>query len=98
MLRPVSSATSVNNANRVARTSHRCRDGMLRMITLQRALSRAENGGRVTRYVALLRGVNVGGKRSLPMADLRALAESLGLAEVATYIQSGNLLFSSATP
>jgi len=44
------------------------------------------------RKVALLRGVNVGG-RSLPMAALRALCGKLGWADVATYIQSGNVLF-----
>jgi uncharacterized protein (DUF1697 family) len=47
------------------------------------------------RLVALLRGVNVGGRNRLPMAELRALAEGLGLREVETFIQSGNLLFSS---
>jgi uncharacterized protein (DUF1697 family) len=46
------------------------------------------------RHVALLRAVNVGG-RKLPMAELRALAEALGWSEVATYIQSGNLVFSA---
>ncbi len=45
--------------------------------------------------VALLRGVNVGG-RKLPMAELRELAESLGYDDVRTYIQSGNLLFRAA--
>lgn len=45
-----------------------------------------------TRIVALLRGVNVGGHRPVPMADLRALAESLGYTRVSTYIQSGNLV------
>ncbi|HEV2818321.1 MAG TPA: DUF1697 domain-containing protein [Allosphingosinicella sp.] len=44
------------------------------------------------RMVALLRAVNVGG-RKLPMADLRALCAELGWADVATYIQSGNLVF-----
>jgi uncharacterized protein (DUF1697 family) len=52
--------------------------------------------GAVTRYLGLLRGVNVGGKNKLPMADLRALFESLGYADVQTFIQSGNVLFSSA--
>ena len=42
--------------------------------------------------VALLRGVNVGGKGSLPMADLRRVASDLGYDDVATYIQSGNLV------
>lgn len=43
--------------------------------------------------VALLRGINVGGARKLPMADLRALCEGLGWREVRTFIQSGNVLF-----
>jgi len=43
-------------------------------------------------YVALLRAVNVGGTR-LPMADLRALLEGLGLTGVRTYLQSGNAVF-----
>jgi uncharacterized protein (DUF1697 family) len=44
------------------------------------------------RMVALLRAVNVGG-RKLPMAELRALCATLGWTEVATYIQSGNVVF-----
>ena len=44
--------------------------------------------------VALLRAVNVGG-RKLPMADLRELVESLGFSDVRTYIQSGNVVFTS---
>jgi uncharacterized protein (DUF1697 family) len=47
------------------------------------------------RYVALLRAVNVGGS-FVKMADLRARCEAAGLADVSTYIQSGNLLLSSA--
>ena len=43
-------------------------------------------------YVALLRAVNVGGV-SLPMAELKAICEALGFTDVATYIQSGNVLF-----
>ena len=43
-------------------------------------------------YVALLRAVNVGGTK-LPMADLRALLEGLGLTNVHTYLQSGNAVF-----
>ena len=42
--------------------------------------------------VALLRGVNVGGRGKLPMADLRGVATDLGYDDVATYIQSGNLV------
>jgi uncharacterized protein (DUF1697 family) len=44
-------------------------------------------------HLALLRGVNVGGKNLVKMADLRAAFESLGFADVATYIASGNVLF-----
>jgi uncharacterized protein (DUF1697 family) len=44
-------------------------------------------------YLALLRGVNVGGKNLVKMADLREAVEELGFADVATYIQSGNVLF-----
>ena len=47
------------------------------------------------RYVALLRGINVGGKTLIKMADLRACAEGLGLDGVSTFIASGNLLFES---
>jgi uncharacterized protein (DUF1697 family) len=46
----------------------------------------------MTAMVALLRAVNVGG-RKLPMAELRALCAELGWGEVATYIQSGNVVF-----
>ena len=48
-----------------------------------------------TRYVALLRGINVGGRNKVPMADLRAAVEDVGHTDVATYIQSGNVLFTS---
>lgn len=43
--------------------------------------------------VALLRGVNVGGRSILKMADLRELAEGCGFDDVQTYLQSGNLVF-----
>ncbi len=46
-------------------------------------------------YVALLRGVNVGGANRLAMADLRATAEACGLGEPRTLLQSGNLVFRS---
>jgi uncharacterized protein (DUF1697 family) len=49
----------------------------------------------MTHYVALLRAVNVGGTGKLPMAELRALCESLGFADVRTYIASGNVVFTS---
>jgi uncharacterized protein (DUF1697 family) len=46
-----------------------------------------------TRYVALLRGINVGGRNLVVMKDLRAALEKHGLDNVSTYIQSGNVLF-----
>jgi uncharacterized protein (DUF1697 family) len=44
----------------------------------------------------LLRGINVGGRNKVPMADLRQVVSSLGHTGVTTYIQSGNVLFTSA--
>lgn len=49
----------------------------------------------MTTYIALLRGINVGGKNIIKMADLKRVFESIGLCEVKTYIQSGNVLFKS---
>jgi len=49
----------------------------------------------VTRYLVLLRGINVGGKNKVPMARLRELLEELGYEDVATYIASGNVILSS---
>jgi uncharacterized protein (DUF1697 family) len=46
-------------------------------------------------YVALLRGINLGARNKVSMADLRALFAALGAVDVATYVQSGNVLFSS---
>jgi len=51
-----------------------------------------------TRYVALLRGINVGGRNLVPMADLREAFEAGGHEGVTTYIQSGNVLFESDVP
>lgn len=48
------------------------------------------------KYVALLRGINVGGTGTLPMKDLTALCEGLGWESVHTYIQSGNVVFESS--
>ena len=47
-------------------------------------------------HVALLRGINVGGRNKVPMTDLREVVTSLGHTGVTTYIQSGNVLFSTA--
>ncbi|WP_377505784.1 DUF1697 domain-containing protein [Octadecabacter sp. R77987] len=49
-------------------------------------------------YVALLRGVNVGGNNKVSMADLRVLAGGLGWQDVRSYIASGNLVFRAAAP
>ncbi|MCP5052040.1 MAG: DUF1697 domain-containing protein [bacterium] len=46
-------------------------------------------------YIALLRGINVGGKNILPMKELVALLEGMGYENVQTYIQSGNVVFQS---
>ena len=46
-------------------------------------------------WAALLRAVNVGGNNKLPMAELKALCEGLGLGRVQTYIASGNVVFAS---
>ena len=61
---------------------------------VRRSESNATTGEQ--RYVALLRGVNVGGKNRLPMADLRDIFTAAGCAAVQTYIQSGNVVFESA--
>jgi uncharacterized protein (DUF1697 family) len=49
----------------------------------------------VPSHVALLRGINVGGRNKVAMSALRQVVASLGHSEVATYIQSGNVVFSS---
>jgi uncharacterized protein (DUF1697 family) len=52
----------------------------------------------MTTFIALLCGINVGGNRKVPMSELCALGDSVGLAATRSYIQSGNLVFcSSAT-
>ena len=50
----------------------------------------------ITQYLALLRGINVGGENLIKMTDLRACLERSQLDNVATYIQSGNVLFETA--
>ncbi|MCP3063685.1 DUF1697 domain-containing protein [Myxococcus sp. K38C18041901] len=49
----------------------------------------------MTRYALLLRGVNVGTKNSLPMAELREMLSKLGCVDVKTYVQSGNAVFTT---
>lgn len=46
-------------------------------------------------WVVLLRGINVGGRNKVPMAELREMCTDLGLSGVTTYINSGNVLFNS---
>jgi uncharacterized protein (DUF1697 family) len=56
-------------------------------------MSPSEN--RVNSYIALLRGINVGGRNSLPMKELVAIFQSLAHKNIQTYIQSGNVVFQS---
>jgi len=49
----------------------------------------------INKYVALLRGINVGGKRKILMAELKKVLLSKGFTDVETYIQSGNVVFNS---
>ncbi|MDB5687847.1 MAG: hypothetical protein JWR77_2436 [Rhizorhabdus sp.] len=50
------------------------------------------------KMIVLLRGINVGGNRKVPMAALRNAARAAGLDDIETYIQSGNLLFTAKSP
>ena len=50
----------------------------------------------MTRYAVLLRAVNVGGHNKVPMARLREISERLGYSDVATYVQSGNLVVTAS--
>jgi uncharacterized protein (DUF1697 family) len=48
----------------------------------------------MTLFISILRGINVSGQKKIKMADLKALYQGLGYSDVATYIQSGNVIFS----
>lgn len=52
----------------------------------------------MTRYAGLLRGVNVGGHHTVPMAELRSAMTGLGWTDVRTYLQSGNAVFTTEEP
>lgn len=65
------------------------------LVECERIAPLRDNPGMST-YVALLRGINVGGKNAVPMGELRSLLTSLGHADVVTHIQSGNAVFGSA--
>ena len=49
----------------------------------------------MNRWIALLRGINVGGHNKIPMAELRTVCASIGWQDVATYTQSGNIVFAA---
>ncbi|CAM5435047.1 hypothetical protein SAVIM40S_05680 [Streptomyces avidinii] len=68
------------------------------MTTKKAATKKAvpEEEAMTKKYAALLRGINVGGNKKVPMAELRSLLEGLGHGDVQTYLQSGNAVFSSA--
>jgi uncharacterized protein (DUF1697 family) len=54
--------------------------------------------GVVTTFLVLLRGINVGGKNKVPMAELRKCLEGLGFSGVSTFIASGNVILTSDRP
>ena len=56
---------------------------------------RIVGGIQLTACVSLFRGINVGGNHIVPMSELKSLHEALGFRDVVTYIQSGNVVFSS---
>lgn len=60
-----------------------------------RAMGASTRAVEPQRYVALLRGVNVGGRNVLPMRALAAIFQRAGASDVRTYIQSGNVVFSA---
>jgi uncharacterized protein (DUF1697 family) len=53
--------------------------------------------GFVTRYAAMLRGINLGARNRVAMPALRELFEAMGFADVETYVQSGNVVFSASS-
>jgi uncharacterized protein (DUF1697 family) len=52
-------------------------------------------GINTTKYIAILRGINVGGKRKILMTDLKKLFVETGFTDIVTYIQSGNVIFNA---
>ena len=58
-------------------------------------VARSQTAGMQKTYLALLRGINVGGKNPVPMAKLRTVLEDLGFSNVTTYIASGNVILDS---
>jgi uncharacterized protein (DUF1697 family) len=66
------------------------------MYGVQTEKNRQVRGVKMTAFVSLFRGINVGGHQTIRMEELRDLHESLGLKNVVTYIQSGNVVFTGA--
>ena len=65
------------------------------MDLLSSPAAETDENQQMTRYALLLRGVNVGTKNSLPMAELRGMLEEIGCTGVRTYVQSGNAVFAT---
>src|ERR1700751_505914 len=65
------------------------------MVTGGQTAKTNEGDMKMTTCVSLFRGINVGGNRAVRMNELKELHESLGLKDVVTYIQSGNVVFTS---
>lgn len=83
-----------------ATTGSELREDVLRLDGRDKAASSASSKGAaydaaVATHVALLRGINVGGAGKVAMSDLRAAVASLGHTDIATYIQSGNVVFTT---
>jgi uncharacterized protein (DUF1697 family) len=68
------------------------------MARTKRESSEAVTASKPTVCVALIRGINVGGRNIVPMAELRDACGQAGCADVQTYIQSGNVIVRSAAP
>lgn len=69
--------------------------GKILLWLLPEKFEAAEVVNDMKRYVALLRGINISGKNKVPMAELKKGFERLGFEEVKTYLNSGNVIFSS---
>lgn len=82
---------------RTARSLQRWMDRGIDFVSMTSQESPKERKGRSTSlFVALLRGINVGGKNKMPMKDLAGIFESAGCTDVRTYIQSGNVVFGAS--
>ena len=66
------------------------------MLGLELILQLNQSANKMKTYIALLRGINVGGHKKVPMAELRALLSKAGFENVQSYIQSGNVILQSS--